>query len=110
MKGLSNTYGQVIFSLISAIVIVGSAWLTKGENNSDTWLYITSMWAILFGAFQVYATVKVAGLSKWALAILAAAFGIILFTWWANGAENAWIFLTSVVTMIVAFFILVPRN
>lgn len=110
MKGFSKAYGQIIFSLIGALLIVGSAWLTRGANNGDTWLYLTSIWAILFSALQVYASVKVAGLSKWALGALAAAFSIIALTWWANGAENAWIFLTSVVTMFIAFFILIPRN
>lgn len=110
MLPISNTYKTITFSLIGALLIVGTAWATKGSGNNDTWLYIFSIWMILFSAFEIYSSVPVSKISKWALTALIAAFAIILVVWWANGAEDLQIFLASTVGMVVAFFVLAPQR
>lgn len=102
-----KTHGQIIFALIGALAIVGSAWWTRGTENTDTWLYVFSIWMILFSAFEIYSSVKAARLSRIALASLIGAFAIIVVAWWANGAEHARVFLTCTVGMVVSFFAIV---
>jgi len=110
MMPILKKQGIIAFSIIGALIIVVSAWLTKATDNNDTWLYVFSIWLIFFSAFEVYSSVKVHKASKIALAALVGASVIIVVAWWANGAENAWIFLTSAVTMLIVFLILAPRN
>ncbi len=99
--------GIIVFSIIGALMIVGTAWFSKGPE-ADTWLYVFSIWMILFSAFQVYSTVAAHQVSKLALAVLGGASVIVGVAWWANGAEHMWLFLTSVATLLVAFLILKP--
>lgn len=106
---LKTERGIILFSIIGALLIVGTAWLSKG-SEAETWLYVFSIWMILFSAFQVYGTVAVHQVSKLALSVLGIASVIVIGAWWANGAEQMWIFLTSVATMLVAFLVLKPRN
>lgn len=101
--------GIIVFSIIGALMIVGTAWLSKG-SEADTWLYVFSIWMILFSAFQVYDTVAAHQVSKLALTVLGGASVIIIVAWWANGAEHMWLFLTSVAIMLVAFFVLKPHK
>ena len=101
--------GLIVFSIIGALTIVGTAWLSKG-SDADTWLYVFSIWMILFSAFQVYSTVATHQVPMLARSVLAGASVIIIVAWWANGAEHIWLFLTSVATMLVAFFVLKPHQ
>jgi hypothetical protein len=101
--------GMIVFSIIGAIMIVGTAWLSKG-SEAGTWLYVFSIWMILFSALQIYGTVAAYQIPKLARAVLVGASAIIMVAWWANGAEHMWLFLTSVATMLVAFFILKPHT
>lgn len=110
MTPVHNTYNPLVFSIIGAFVIVGAAWVTKGVADNDTWLYVFSVWMILFSAFESYSTIKERKISKIVLAVLGAASLVIFGAWWANGAENARVFLTSVVTLLVAFAILLPKS
>lgn len=94
-------------ALIGAFAIIGAAWWTRGAEHNDTWLYVFSVWMILFSAIEI---VKVPKVSRPALALLIGAFAIILVTWWANGAEHVWVFLTCVVSMLVAFFAILSQK
>ncbi len=110
MKSFLNKSGVIAFSIIGALVIVAAAWLTKGSTSNDTWLYVFSMWLILFSAFEVHASVTTSKMSKLVVAALVGASAIILGVWWANGAEDAWLFLSCTAILLVSFFILVPRK
>ena len=101
--------GMIVFSIIGALMIVGTAWLSKG-SEAGIWLYVFSIWMILFSAFQVYGTVATRQVSKLALTVLGGASVIVIVAWWANGAEHTWLFLTSVAIMLTAFFVLKPRK
>ncbi len=94
---------------IGALMIVGTAWFSKG-SEANTWLYVFSVWMILFSAFQVYGIGAAHKVSKLALALLVGASVIIIVTWWANGAENMWVFLTCVVGMLVSFFAIISQK
>lgn len=109
IPSLKTQGGMIVFSIIGALMIVGTAWFSKG-SEADTWLYVLSIWTILFSAFQVYGTVAAHKVSKLALAVLGVASVIVIMAWWANGAEQMWLFLTSVAIMLVAFFVLKPRK
>ncbi len=106
---LKTQGGMIVFSIISALMIVGTAWFSKG-SEADTWLYVLSISMILFSAVQIYSTGAAHKVSKLALALLVGAFAIIIVAWWANGAEHMWLFLTSVATLLVAFFVLKPQK
>lgn len=110
MTSTFNKYGSVVFSVVGALIILGAAWWAKGTENDDTWLYVFSVWMILFSAMEAYSSVAIAKISKLVLAALTGAFAIILGVWWANGAEQPWLFLTCVVALLVSFFAVVSRK
>jgi hypothetical protein len=110
MTSLLNKYGVLIFSIVSALIIVASAWLIKGAEDNDTWLYIFSIWMILFSAFEIHSSVKITKVSNIAHAALVGASAIVVGAWWMNGAEHLEIFLSSVAAMIVAFFATVSQQ
>jgi hypothetical protein len=108
MTSLTNTSRIIVFSIIGALIIVGAAWLAKGSESNDAWLYVFSIWMILFSAFQVRTSVKSSKVPKLVFGILATATAIVVGAWWANGAEHAWLFLICAAALVVSFFILVP--
>jgi hypothetical protein len=109
MTSLRSQSRIIAFSIIGALIIVGAAWLAKGSESNDAWLYVFSIWMILFSAFQVHTpSATPSKLPKLVFGILAGAAVIVIGAWWANGAEHAWLFLTSIATLIVSFFILAP--
>lgn len=110
MKSPLNKSGIIVFSVIGALVIMGSAWMTKGSESNDTWLYVFSIWMILFSAFEMRGSVKTSKIAKIVFSVLIVAAAIILGAWWANGAEHVWIFLTCIVTLLISFFVLVHQK
>jgi hypothetical protein len=110
MTSLLNKSGVIVFSIIGALLIIGAAWMTKGSESNDAWLYVFSIWMILFSAFEVRTSVQTSKTLRLVFAVLAGASAIVLGAWWINGAEHAWLFLTCVATLVVAFFILLPKK
>lgn len=110
MTPLGNKSGVIVFSIIGALLIVGLAWMTRGSESNDTWLYVFSIWMILFSAFEVRTSVKTSKISRLVFAALVGASAIILGAWWANGAEHAWLFLTCTATLVASFFVLMPKK
>lgn len=102
MAPMLTKYGSVVFSIAGALIIVGASWWTKG-SESDTWLYLVSVWMILFSALEAYASVKADTLSRLVLGALVGAFLIILAAWWANGAEQAELFFGGTAAMLAMF-------
>ncbi len=50
--------GTIIMSVISAITIVATAYLAKGSEYENAWLYVFVIWSFLFAAFEVYYNYK----------------------------------------------------
>ena len=48
-------YGLVIFALIGALAIIGTALWSKGTN---AWFYVFCIWLILYSALEVYSRKK----------------------------------------------------
>ena len=50
--------GTIIMSVIAAIAILATAYLAKGSEYENAWLYIFVIWSFLFAAFEVYYNYK----------------------------------------------------
>ncbi len=59
MTPMFKAYGSIIISLIGALVIIATAWWSKGTAWNDTaWLYAFGFWLIAFTVFEVYSRKK----------------------------------------------------
>jgi len=59
MTPLFKKFGSIIISIIGAIGIIATAWITKDTEYNDTaWLYAFCVWLILFSAFEAYSSLK----------------------------------------------------
>ena len=50
--------GTIIMSVIAAIAILATAYLAKGSEYENAWLYVFVIWSFLFAAFEVYYNYK----------------------------------------------------
>ena len=46
--------GTLIMSVIAAITMLATAYLTKGSEYENAWLYVFVIWSFLFAAFEAY--------------------------------------------------------
>lgn len=54
MTQTAKRYGQILLSVIGAIAILGTAYLTKGTENENAFFYVLAIWLVLFGALEVF--------------------------------------------------------
>lgn len=52
-------YGRIIFALIGAIAIIGTAlWSAGTAYEKNAWLYVFSIWIVLNSILEVYLSKK----------------------------------------------------
>lgn len=54
MKPFLKTYGSVILALIAALTILVVAFVANGSEYEHAWLYITAVYFVLMGAWEMY--------------------------------------------------------
>lgn len=54
MAPVFKKYGQVIFAVIGALATIGSALWFKDTEYENTWLYVFTVWLLLYSVLEVY--------------------------------------------------------
>ncbi len=59
MMPIFKKHGLIIFALIGALAIIGTAWYANGnDENNNAWLYVFCIWLILYSGYEVYSKRK----------------------------------------------------
>ncbi len=59
MIPIFKKHWQIIFALVGALAIIGTAWWANGtDENNNAWLYVFCIWLILYSAIEVYTNKK----------------------------------------------------
>lgn len=50
----TKTFVMTSFAIVGALAVLIAAWITNGSEREDLWLYIFSVWLVLYGGLEAY--------------------------------------------------------